>query len=341
MTKHDDVSYERLGVSPGCCQYITDYQDIELRKIQKRELGPYAFEKCMPSSIATILTNENSENKISNVIPKLAQLLECDQAVETAYLCHPSVIQVTKLADEGNTFCAYRNLQMLLSSLPTVHETLKQQDSTVPALQEMIEKAWDAGFNSHGRTQTGGIKGTRKYVGSSEVEALMLYLGIQCTGQVFDGSEAHVDLLNAVEKYYLTSQTPTHSATSPIAKHNKIQLTSRPPIFLQRPKHSVTIVGLEKIKNGKRRLLVFDPAWQPPSIMRQSGLLPTPFVESRFSRTATLWKYRKSGRYLQRFAAFEMVSLDLNINEQTSTVPQRCEESTLCFCLDKTSEIAV
>jgi len=36
-------------------------------------------------------------------------------------------------------------------------------------LQELIEKAWDLGHNSSGRTETGGIKGTRKFIGTPEV----------------------------------------------------------------------------------------------------------------------------------------------------------------------------
>jgi len=43
---------------------------------------------------------------------------------------------------------------------------------TVPQLQDAIEAAWDAGINSHGRIQTGGIKCMRKHIGTSEVSAV-------------------------------------------------------------------------------------------------------------------------------------------------------------------------
>lgn len=33
----------------------------------------------------------------------------------------------------------------------------------------MIEDAWDAGINLEGRIETGGIRGTRKYIGTPEV----------------------------------------------------------------------------------------------------------------------------------------------------------------------------
>lgn len=40
---------------------------------------------------------------------------------------------------------------------------------TIFEIQELIESAWDLGINSQGRVETGGIKGTRKYIGTPEV----------------------------------------------------------------------------------------------------------------------------------------------------------------------------
>lgn len=45
-------------------------------------------------------------------------------------------------------------------------------------LQDMIEDAWDRGFNSQGRVETGGIRGTRKYIGTPEV----CFAQISCAG---------------------------------------------------------------------------------------------------------------------------------------------------------------
>lgn len=67
---------------------------------------------------------------------------------------------------------------MLLSSLPPSLESTTRQlppwsdekrGPSVLELQDMIERAWDMGFNSHGRIATGGIRGTRKHIGTSEV----------------------------------------------------------------------------------------------------------------------------------------------------------------------------
>ena len=40
---------------------------------------------------------------------------------------------------------------------------------TILELQEFIENAWDLGINAQGRIETGGIRGTRKYIGTPEV----------------------------------------------------------------------------------------------------------------------------------------------------------------------------
>lgn len=40
---------------------------------------------------------------------------------------------------------------------------------TIFEIQEYIENAWDMGINAQGRVETGGIKGTRKYIGTPEV----------------------------------------------------------------------------------------------------------------------------------------------------------------------------
>jgi hypothetical protein len=44
-------------------------------------------------------------------------------------------------------------------------------DNKVPTIfqiQEFIERAWDLGIQKQGRIDTGGIRGTRKYIGTPE-----------------------------------------------------------------------------------------------------------------------------------------------------------------------------
>jgi hypothetical protein len=130
-----------------------------LTSTKKRELGPHAFEQQMPARIAAIINSEASQNKLTGVLPILSSLLKQNHNVKTAYLCHDETIQVYKVPGEGNHFCGYRNLQML---------PLQAQYS-IPEIQDMIESAWDQGINKDSRIETGGIKGTRKHIGTSEV----------------------------------------------------------------------------------------------------------------------------------------------------------------------------
>ena len=45
-------------------------------------------------------------------------------------------------------------------------------------IQEFIEEAWDRGINSQGRIETGGVRGTRKYIGTPEAQAVFCSLEI-------------------------------------------------------------------------------------------------------------------------------------------------------------------
>ena len=57
------------------------------------------------------------------------------------------------------------------------HEFLGDKIPTIFEIQDFIENAWDIGINSQGREETGGIKGTRKYIGTPDVNDLISYKG--------------------------------------------------------------------------------------------------------------------------------------------------------------------
>lgn len=256
---------------------------------KKAELGRHAFEQRMPERIATLITNEATTNRLTNVVPILATVLAQDPEVERAYLCHPDTQQISKLKDEGNHFCAYRNIQMLLGP----NERYPQ---TIPAIQAAVEKAWERGFNAHGRIETGGIEGTRKHIGTSEAQALLQSLSIPCEDRSFSGREAWRSLLDYAEG---------HCGADP-AVHNgeRICVTDKPPIFLQRPRHSLTIVGIEKLTKGKRRLLVFDPGYQPPSRVEKYSAGDKHRLPSRRDMKV----YRRNERYIRMYSKFETLT---------------------------------
>jgi hypothetical protein len=149
---------------------------------QKAELGPHAFEARMPdwlykqlergAKVTTANTVEAVANETANIIPVLAQLSQQDSALSKVFLCHSRVKHVFKMAREGG-FCGYRNIQMMISfiqatSFPGV-EHFPGRIPSILHLQDLIELAWDQGFNATGRVETGGIIGTRKYIGTPEV----------------------------------------------------------------------------------------------------------------------------------------------------------------------------
>jgi hypothetical protein len=56
------------------------------------------------------------------------------------------------------------------------HEILDNKIPTIFEIQEYVETAWDNGINAQGRIETGGVRGTRKYIGTSEVIFFLILL---------------------------------------------------------------------------------------------------------------------------------------------------------------------
>lgn len=148
----------------------------------------------------TLRKVEVVENETPRVIPVLRQLCEKDESVERAFLCSSSVRHVFKLPKEGG-FCGYRNIQMLISYIRNCqtqgHEHFPERIPSILTLQDMIEQAWDMGFYSNGRAETGGIKGTRKYIGTAEVSFFSLSLFFYV---------AIADCIDAPAEYFLLSR---------------------------------------------------------------------------------------------------------------------------------------
>lgn len=125
-----------------------------------------------------IVRVEKVANETEGILPLLSQLCEQDPALSKIFLCHSRVKHVVKMAGEGG-FCGYRNIQMMISFIQVAsspgHEYFPGHLPSILRLQDMIEAAWDQGINSSGRVETGGIKGTRKYIGTPEVSQRTLY----------------------------------------------------------------------------------------------------------------------------------------------------------------------
>lgn len=98
----------------------------------------------------------------------------------------------------------------------------------------------------------------------------------------------------AIERYF------TRASVSDGSNVNKTLL---PPIYLQQPGHSITIVGFERRRDGSSNLIVFDPMYSTSPAMHK-------LVGRRNIRTArpeVLYAYRRGSGQLKKHAAFEIL----------------------------------
>ncbi|KAM0411675.1 hypothetical protein ACHAPD_009892 [Fusarium lateritium] len=212
------------------------------------------------------------------------------------------------LRDEGHVvnnggFCGYRNIQMLTSHIISAKsEGSNHFGSSFPSIfqiQDLIENAWDNGINAQGRAETGGIKGTRKYIGTPEAQAVFLNLKIPCSVQAFKDPERGKSkqyLFEAIERYFQGGITSVE---------DRIHCTNLPPIYLQHPGHSLTIVGFEKQMDGHTNLLVFDPSFHDSTKIRN---LVGKTVRLKSSSIDGLVKpYRRGSHYFRKYNEYEVL----------------------------------
>lgn len=292
-------------------------------RLGTKDLGPHAFEKSMPNEVRRRLKEDarprtanrigrdgklNHEtaipNETSDLIPILADLSDLDPAVRSAYFCSRSTKHIHKLSCEGN-FCGYWNIQMLLSYLRATDTDVVARDKPLPnvlQIQEVIEEAWDAGTCTYGRIETGGIRNSRKWIGTHEAAAYFMHTQRPVQALSFKSSDdapapAHIQLLDWVEAYLLSSLEDAR-------KHGSSAITALPPIFFQRAGHSMTIVGLERRKDGGRNLLIFDPSFATTSAMMR-------LVDGKtaHSKVETLMApYRHGAKRLERWKEYEVLT---------------------------------
>ncbi|EJT76263.1 hypothetical protein GGTG_06185 [Gaeumannomyces tritici R3-111a-1] len=270
------------------------------KRLGKAELGKYAHEDVMPDWLITHL-KEGGEVKADGILTVLEQLLEQSPTTRYAYLCHPGVQHISKLKKEGG-FCGYRNIQMLVSFIMSSGHIGAHHFEQLPSvfkLQDWIEDAWDQGINAHARIETGGIRMTRKYIGTPEAQAVFGVLQIPCESHGFKNREpgrSESRLLAEVERYF---ETPSYDPAY------KVRRTNMPPLYFQHAGHSMTIVGIERTKESEVNLLVFDPMFRDSSAIVK--LVGREF-DHRFPDLA-LKPYRRGHKYLKKYEAFEILKL--------------------------------
>ncbi|KAK6349644.1 hypothetical protein TWF696_005926 [Orbilia brochopaga] len=291
-------------------------------KFKKSELGPYANEKRMPEWLKEALsaggkevftryidrdgrvrTRKSYANETSGLIPVIRNLITLDPNVSKAYLCHSSVKHVFKEHNAANGFCGYRNIQMLASycqknHVPGCERLFGERIPSIIQIQQWIENAWDMGINAHARAETGGILYTRKYIGSSEVEAMFTSFGTSTIPRQFSEPNQQVSALRHAWNYFSNGYDEEQ-------EQDKVVITERPPIYFQHHGHSMTIVGIERYNDGSLCFICFDPMFSPSQAIR--GLIGQKRVRSNIAYGKLLRAFRRGGAYLKRYKIFEMV----------------------------------
>ncbi|XP_048478556.1 zinc finger-containing ubiquitin peptidase 1 [Plutella xylostella] len=202
---------------------------------------------------------EPGQDRTTGILERIAAINAQSASIVKTYLCSAVDHYASTYGDRG-WGCGYRNMQMLLSSLlrsPQYAALLAGAAGggggvpSVPALQVMVEQAWQRGFDVQGSEQLGcKLVNTRKWIGACEVVTVLSSFRIRCqlidfhkpTGA--DGS--HPALFDWVLRYF--TEDPTGF---------------KAPLYLQHQGHSRTIIGYEKHKDGKATLLVLDPSHSP------------------------------------------------------------------------------
>jgi hypothetical protein len=170
---------------------------------------------------------------------------------------------------QDNWSCGYQNTKTLLSSIQLLHQysRLFLADPDISTLQAYLESAWAAGFDPDGcQTFNGSIIGKHDWIGTTEVAALLCYLGIKYNNintrvKCYDfhypsgPNKTHPLLFEIVEKYF--NQTLNDTQSFPTVNHDDI-LTNLPSIYLQHQGHSRSIVGYLKT-NDEMKLIIYDP----------------------------------------------------------------------------------
>ncbi|KAG8413277.1 hypothetical protein J3458_012858 [Metarhizium acridum] len=267
-------------------------------------LGKFAYEDEMPSWLARRLA-KGGQICTDGVIPVLAKLVEKSHSISYAYFCHPCVQHVSKLSREGG-FCGYRNIQSLTSYVINArtsgHEHFQDGLPSIFQIQDLIESAWDLGHNSNGRLETGGIRGTRKYIGTPEAHALFSSLAIPCVVRAFrpvETGEAWENMIQAIEAYF--------AAEWDTKLEKKVRHTNLPPIYLQHQGHSLTVVGFERSLGGGSCLYVFDPSSRDPESIKKHTSKGLKNIATRADSLVD--PYRRGKTYLSKYPEFEVLFL--------------------------------
>lgn len=132
--------------------------------------------------------------------------------------------------------------------------------------------------------------------------ALFECLDIPCAAEpcstVNGTTKAHEKLCDSVEAYFKASLSKSNGDKI------KVHRTVLPPLYLQMPGHSVTIVGIERCRDGSRNLIVLDPMYKTaPALVNLIGR-----IDIKTPHPMAIDSCRRGTKSLQRHSSFELLT---------------------------------
>ena len=108
--------------------------------------------------------------------------------------------------------------------------------------------------------------------------------------------------MDAIEAYFTSAAVVANEDGN---ASSKVCATALPPVYFQHPGHSLTIVGFEKTSEGASNLIVFDPAYRDPPVIKAFVGGKVRSVDTKMSKA--LQEYRRGYRHLRRYREFELL----------------------------------
>lgn len=197
---------------------------------------------------ATLLLRELGQNSGTNIIPSLKLRMQEDKSKGSqVFLCSFVQHYGSQPGYDKGWGCGWRNIQIMSSFL--LHRDQKAREAlffgscVMPEIEELqgyLEMAWRHGFDPDGAQQLGGsVKGTNKWIGTTECAALLRQFGFRA--QIVDFRLTNRDsncLSEWVWRYF--------AADSKDCNENRVNVCHKSPLYFQRDGHSCTIIGVEK-----------------------------------------------------------------------------------------------
>mmetsp|Transcript_39684 Transcript_39684/g.99340 ORF Transcript_39684/g.99340 Transcript_39684/m.99340 type:complete len:279 (+) Transcript_39684:46-882(+) len=180
------------------------------------------------------------------------------------YVCSPLDFH----AQTMNWDCGYRNMQSMLTSYLNCDSEVRDQlystgILTIPTLmdlQKKIENAWFNGFDQIGGMQLDyTLFNTNKWIGATEVVAMLRSCGIKACVADFDFTSRQCDLNTMVQIIWRYFQTRCEKQKNDNFNSFNERSGFVAPLYLQHQGHSRLILGVEKWVNGDVKLLILDP----------------------------------------------------------------------------------